>query len=353
MSKKRSSFIGKIGKDSYKQQTAGALYGYLNLPSGISVFTPKVDTRVKLDFIPYEVTDPNHPDKDEKFDIATPGTLWYKRPFLTHRNVGSDNKSNTVVCLKSFGKRCPICEARAELIKKGAPEKEVEALRPSRRNLYLVIPLDSDKHDSDKIYIFDISQAMFQKLLNKEIGENEEYQGFPDLENGYTLKVRFDAESFGDSKPFPKASRIDFLERSSQYDASMLSSVPNLDKVLNELTYEALSAKFYEMEEESPVEDADPDDNQPSQRTEKETSIKRHPVNKVGEEEEEPPKKLVRSQPATKPTKPEEKESSKSPKSSTNRCPHGHNFGEDTEQYNECDNCEIYPECIEANDRLK
>ncbi len=51
-----------------------------------------------------------HPDRDEEYGIAVPGSLWYKRPYWLHRGVGPENVS--IVCPSSIGKKCPICEYR-------------------------------------------------------------------------------------------------------------------------------------------------------------------------------------------------------------------------------------------------
>ena len=124
--KRKGNFRNKIRRDVERQETASSSYGYLNLPSGVSVFNPEPGSRVKMDIIPYEVTDTNHPDKFEDEQIAVAGDLWYKRPFKIHRNVGSGNDS--VVCPTSFGKKCPLCEYRAKRLKEGAPKEEIEEL---------------------------------------------------------------------------------------------------------------------------------------------------------------------------------------------------------------------------------
>ena len=36
------------------------------------------------------------------------------------------------------------------------------------------------------------------------------------------------------------------------------------------------------------------------------------------------------------------------PEGSKNKCPHGHKFGTDCEEFDECDECDSWNECIEA-----
>ena len=111
--KRKSSFKGKVNKNVDKQKRDASSYGYLNLPQGVGRFKEEGDSRASLDFLPYIVSDENHMDRDEEMEIAVPGELWYKKPFKIHRNIGSGNES--VVCLSTIGKKCPICEQRQKL----------------------------------------------------------------------------------------------------------------------------------------------------------------------------------------------------------------------------------------------
>ncbi len=329
MSKQRkSNFRGKVNQDAKRQKTAG--YGYLNLPKGVSVFNAEPGGKVRLDFLPYEVTDERHPDKDESLEIAIPGTLWYKRPFKTHRGVGVDNDS--VVCLTSIGKKCPICEYRKKRVNDGdADKEELGALKMSLRNLYVVIPLGSNKHEEEP-HIWDMSWWLFQDQLNKELEEDEDYEVFPDLEEGLTLRIRFDESVIGKSKPFADTSRIDFEERDEAYDEKILDDVPNLDEVLNILSYKDLHAKFFEMEdEESPEEEQD--DEQESKPARKKKPMKR----KTDEDEDD---KEEEEKPERKPRRTKQSESK-------DKCPHGHKFGKECEDHDKCDDCELWNDCYD------
>jgi len=291
---KKSSFRGKVASDSKRQQSQGSSYGHLMLPKGVSVFSPKPGSKVKLDFMPYEVTDEKHPDKNADLDIAVVGTLWYKRPYKVHKKIGSDE--DTVVCLASIGKKCPICEYRAKRQAAGADKEELAALKQSLRVLYAVIPLDSKEHEV-KPYLMDISQYLFQNLLNDELEEDEDYQVFPDLEEGLSLKIRFDSSTIGSSKPFAEASRIDFEKRKKPYSEDILKDVPNLDKVLKILTYAELDAKFLEMD----PEDIGKDDNDDAPKKDKKKDKKDSKPEK--EEKSDRKKKKVEEEPEEEPEK--------------------------------------------------
>jgi len=361
MSKKKTRknrFRGKVSKDSQRQKAQASQFGYLNLPKGIQMFQEEPG-RVWLDILPYKVTDEKHPDRDDELGIAVPGELWYKRPFKIHRNVGVNNE--TVVCLTSIGKRCPICEYRAKLRKEGGNEEEVAALRPSRRNLYVVVPKNNKKYDEEP-HIWDISQYCFQDLLNDEIEEDEEVAGFPDLEDGLTLKIRFSEEKFG-KNTFSMASRIDFIDRDEAYDESILDEVPNLDEILEVLPYKRMEAKFFELDEaEEETEDEEEEDDIPDFSSKRKRRKLKEPEEEEEEEEEEEdkPKQKSGSKPVKAEEEPEEEEEEEPParrtkrnkkKKTANKCPYGHVFGKDCDEYpDDCDECDLWDECIEASE---
>lgn len=426
MAKKKSSFRGKVHSDA--QRSESNKFGYLNVPKD-QQFSPEVDTKVMLDFMPYEVVDPHHPDRNDKDEVALVGDLWYKRSFKVHRNVGSDN--NAVVCLTSFGKKCPICEYRSKRVKEGADKDELDALKTSDRNLYVVIPLDSKKHKVQP-YVMDISQAMFGKLLKKELDDNPDCEVFPDLEEGMTLKVRFDGKTMGSSKPFPEATRIDFYDRKKPYPESILEEIPNLDKVLRQLTYAELEAKFFEIDNEEKAEDvkeekdelrrrsvAKEEDEPPTRKRKtvekeeepeprKRRTVKEEPKEEESEPEEveitwkdlqamkpsvlkqlceengletnpddfdddpgafrraiakeigiEYPKKAL-ARPSAK--EKEEEDEEPAPKTtsrskpvkeeeSTGTCPFKHKFGVDGNKFDDCDNCKVWDDCLDAKEK--
>jgi len=359
--KKKSNWGGKVTQDAHRQQKSGNAYGYLNLTRDVNMFSPEPGSRVKLDFLPYEVTDPKHPDLNPDAEIAVKGSLWYKRPFSTHRNIGVKNES--VICLASVGKKCPICEYRQKRIKAGADSEETDALKPSRRNLYVVVPLDSKKHEV-KPHVFDISQYLFQELLNEELAEDDENGIFPSLEEGLTLKIRFDSKTIGNSQPFAEASRIDFIERDDQYEEKILDEVPNLDEILNVLSYEELQAKLLEVDNEETGgklkdEEEEEDDDKPTRSS----SRTRGTRDKEEEEDDDKPVRRTITSTQRSSRKDEETEeneekpsrtrsSSKREEPKEDECPSGHVFGRDFEKEKykkDCETCEKWDDCYDAN----
>lgn len=399
MAKKKSSFRGKVASNATAGKASGASYGHLMLPKGVSVYKESPGGKAKLDFLPYVVSDEKHPDRNAQTQTALVGDLWYKRPYRIHRGIGAGN--DTVVCLTSVGKKCPICEYKMKLTKEGGSPDDIKALKSSLRNLYIVVPF-GEKNVEEKPHIWDISQAMFQDLLTTELEEKPENEVFPDLEEGKTLRIRFDSNTIGNSKPFAEASRIDFDDRDEVYDEDILDKVPDLDKVLKVLTYKELEAKFLEIDSEDskdeddedeekplrkkkvtkpePEEDEDEDeDDEPAPPARKKKVTKPEPEEDDEDEDDEPAPPVKKKKapapvedddededdepapPPTKKKKPapvededdDEPEPVKKKSSSGDKCPHGHRFGIDTEKYDECETCKLWDACDEAKSKRK
>ena len=342
MKKKKSSFRDKVSADSSRQKKQGSSYGYLNLVNGITLFKEEARSRISLDFLPYKVTDENHLDRNDDLGIAIPGELWYKKPFYIHRNIGVNNDS--IVCPTTIGKRCPICEYRAKRVKEGADKEELGMLRTSLRNLYTVIPLE-DKNYKEQPYLWDISQYLFQNLLNDEIEEDPDTGIFPDLEEGLTLKLRFSEASIGKNK-FAQTSRIDFKERSEAYTEKILEKVPNLDDCLTIYPYAKLEKLFLEIEDEKEEEEKKEAATSVTEVERDKGTYKRKKEDikedvTESEESDEQQRSIRRKKRHSKEKEKEEKE---------NPCSYGHTFGKDCDKYDDCKECEKWDDCIDASD---
>jgi len=379
---KKSRFAGKVATNSHKQASSGATYGHLQLPKGVNMFKEEPGGRCSIDILPYMVTDAAHLDRDDVNQVAQVGDLWYKRPYRHHRNVGPNNDS--AVCPTSIGKKCPICEYRARRIKEGAPDDEIKALRASSRNLYVVVPI-GDKKMEEVPHIWDISQFLFQDMLNEEIEENPEYEVFPDLEEGYTLACRFSEETFMKTA-FAKVSRIDFRERDYEYPESMLKEIPMLDEVLIVHPYATLEALFFgtdpdcacpatpaQQEDDAPAagkarrkktvapaaqeEDDDSGPAFPSEAEPPAAPARRVRTPKAAQEEDETPpaapaRRARAAAPAPAAAAPAKRQApaAKAKQDGEETCPHGGIFGVDCETMDACDTCTLWSDCIDAKE---
>lgn len=349
--KKRYSFRGKVSRN-VDQQARAKQFGYLNLPKGLPVFKEEAG-RVDLDIIPYTVGNLPHPDRDEEYEIAVPGSLWYRRPFWVHRGVTTE----AVVCPSTIKQPCPICEYRAQLLKEGADWRDdsVRALKPSLRNLYFVVPRGHKKFEQ-VVHVWDISQFAFQDKLNEEISENEAYEIFPDPVDGLTLRVRFVEETFAGNR-FCVVSRIDFIERAEDY-SGLLDELPCLDDLLVYHSYGEIESMFLggpgtvlEEDEEEEEED-EPEEPRPtpkpagtarfvSKRVEEDEDEEEEEEDEEEEEEDEP-------EPPAKPQLHRKDKQAVPVKKTAGKCPHGYRFGKDCDAHDECEDCELWEECLDA-----
>ena len=348
--KRKSNFRGRIAQNVKRRKREASSVGYLNLPKDIKLLSPDEETRkMNLDFLPYVVTHKKHPDQ---VDGAEAGELWFRSPFKVHRDVGVNG--DTIVCPTSIGKPCPICEYMAKLRKEGRDWDEIKVYRASPRALYAVMPLSLRKHDED-IYILDISDFLFFNELQDHLELNEEDEVFPDIEEGKTARLRLKWKSFGNNK-FYELVILGFEDR-DPYEESIIDDIPQLDDVLNILSYNELENKFLEMEDEISDETLDDkiEDEQPK-RSKYRRSTPDEEKDDEPEEKETPKRKTVRRRSAAKEEPEEEKkETSKRSKRSKDNpdCPYKHKFGEDFEKFDDCAECEKWDECEEANNETK
>ena len=377
--KKSNKWRGKTGASAKKDKTRGSQYGYLSLPNGVSMYKATPGGRSSLDFLPYLVGVNNHADKDTAIGIAEKDSLWWRKPFRIHRGVGGGNDS--VVCPASVGRKCYICEYVTQRAKEGASRDELKDLRAKDRMLYCVVPL-GEKEYVEEPHLFEISYHNFQKKFSNEINENPDNEGFPDVEDGLTIKIRWEKATVGSGEPFADADRIDFEERAEQYSEKILDKVPCLDDCLTVLPYDELKAKFLEIEEDESAgnakpksEEKDPDEDRSEKRKRKSTR----------EEEPEPAKdddackacegtgenskggvckpcggtgerqKAKDTEPVedSEPEDEKPKRTRKPAKDDDNkeRCPHGGTFGKDADDIEACADCAEWQDCIEEKER--
>ena len=396
-----SSMREAAKKRASERQNTGGGGTKFNFPDGVKVtfFKPEKGT-MKLDILPYEVTAENHP-------VVAAGDRWYQRTIFTHNGIGAEEKS--YLCLKTIGKKCPICEVRAKMVKSPDGDEDIiKSLTPKEREVFNVIDLNDEKAG---VQLWEYSYHLFGKLLETELREgDDDLAGFADLVDGKTLKVRFKEKQMGKNK-FLEADRIDFLDR-DDYDEDILEDVLDLDAILNVFPYEKLDAIFTEMEddeeedekpkkgkaskgkkeepeddeeeeEEKPKrgrasskkssKDEEEDDEEEEEKPKRGSKASKKPVKKEEEEDEEEedekPTRASKGKSKAKKEEPEddeEEEEEEKPKKGKGKakkeepeddeeeCPvDDGTFGKDCDEYEECIDCEFFEACQEKHDELK
>jgi len=401
---KTSRFRGKAAKSMERPKNQ---FSYLNIPDNINVFKAEGGTEVIFDIIPYEVTDEKHMDAKKNEEFAKPGTLWWKRPLRVHRDVGDDGIS--IICPTTVGKPCPICEHGARRKKAGADWKgELQYIFPKNRTLFYIVPVDASECEQDytegDVHLFEMSDHLFLDLLRERADKDEAYEDCLDESDGQSLQVYFREKKLR-KNTYAETSSINLVDREEQYDEDFCRELPSLDEMMKILSYKEIEALYFTMEG---LDDEDLDheefEDEPQEHTgysrkkktsqhktekepERRSRSRREEPEEEEEEEEEPEERKPRKRgtPSTKTRntsrsrsrnedeeteeeeeeeEPEEKKPRKSQSTRTRKtksdpedqeypdCPHGHVFGEDTDQFDDCDKCKIWTQCAERNDEL-
>jgi hypothetical protein len=395
MARKKASKKARFGKRSreWRKNKGSGGSNYLNaLPDGIEFFKPKGGKKYTFDILPYIVKNPElHPAHEA---INEDGLFWCL-PYRLHKNVGPNDL--LVVCPKSVGRACCICDERAEIYNDpDRDDDEAKPLNSSARTLFAIKMLKGPAKGS--IMIMDISDFCFMEALEEELDDlPEEYEDFACLEDGFSLEVRFKEESFGTIK-FAKASKVSFIERKKDYDESILDEVPCLDDLITWPTSEKIEKLFYGAAPEEADEDDDEDEKPKNKKSKKtrdeepddsdddvdvelewvdlvemdkddllevieneEIDIDEDEAEDADEDElrdfvaqEMGIKKPIKTKSKKKKsTKKERKAKQKGKTKSTKKaleCPYAYQFGVEFEDHEECDDeeCELYEKCLEA-----
>ena len=183
-----------------------------------------------------------------------------------------------------MNKPCPICDYRDQLKKEGGDEDEIKSLYPKERNLYAVM-FPQDRKLKGKVFLFDISDYLLQEMFETQLQDEEDFDIFPDHMEGVSVKVAFSEGVFGKNK-FAQPTRFDFVKREKQYTDAILEEIPNLDDCFNVLSYEALKTLFMSIPEETDEEEEE----RPRKKitTKKEEDDEDEPEEGEEEEEDEP-----------------------------------------------------------------
>ena len=265
----------RLSKEETKQKMSsqGAGGNWFNLPEGVEVWAPEKKGRYNLDIVPYEVSTENHPEEGiEK------GVLWFRTQFRVHHAVGMSEQS--VVCPRSIGKKCCICDEADRLRKLDEDEDVVRQLRGQRFTAMNILHPD----DPDTIAVLVLSSGKFDNILKEELQEeeNEEHLDFYQCEDGgRTIRVRFSEKTFAGNK-YLQATDIQFKERDDMDEDEILERVVDLDTILNVLPPEKIEALFLEGGEGETDEDED------EEQEEKEKPKSKSKSKRKSKKEEEP-----------------------------------------------------------------
>ena len=188
-----------LGKDESGNQYGGAsnyksTFDISKVGDGkLEKFKPHLGEN-RIDIIPFNAG-PNHP-----FVVTgqcQEGDTVYSLDYYLHKGIGP-NKSD-FVCLKQYGKKCPLCDESYRLYKAATNDNEKKAateIRNKRRCIYLVHDLIDDKYG-----YYDVAWFSFEKIVNSRASiRNDPNTGAPinpfDWENGKTIFFKTNKDKY-------------------------------------------------------------------------------------------------------------------------------------------------------------
>lgn len=291
-----ASIKDKIKKNFENRNSFGDIRVF-SKPDGVEFYKPKEGIN-RIRILNYPIKSSNHPDNKLNRDGYAIGESDYKLQYWVHRGIGIAKGS--YICLaKTYQKPCPICEELERLKQDIETDEEIiKDLKASERVLYNVY----DERD-EKIKLFEVSKYLFEKELVEEACIGEEITDFTDNK---IVKFRAVTKTLGKNEYFEYKS-FDFIDAEEGLTKDIHNSIISLDTILNVPTYDEVKNAFLAID--------------------------------VDEEKEEPSKKQEDSKPIAE---------RKSEKRVGSDCPHGHVFGKDCEEFEDCDTCKSWEKCSEA-----
>jgi hypothetical protein len=198
-----------------------------------------------LNIIPF-IAGNNMPIVDGKKLAA--GKVAHCLDVWVHGKVGINEDS--YICLaRSYGGKCPICEEQAELRKQDDyDDKYVKSLNPSRRVVYNIECLDSDKEAKKGLQYFEVSHYLFEKELT-EIAKKPRGGGFITYQDPDDGKIVFFRKS-GSGPTNTKYSAFKFEDRTEIVSDDILDAALVLDECIHIPSYEEVKNAFYGTESE-------------------------------------------------------------------------------------------------------
>ena len=339
-----------------------------------------------IDIIPYSIGE-NDPrlKKFSKRNELEVGDPHYVLEVFVHFNVGPVEGQSCICLAETYGKPCPICEHRKQLMKEGADEDVVNELKVSRypRAIYNIICLDSADEEAKGIQVFHTSSYLMEVELAKmakgpvrpgQVGIDP-YIYFADPDEGKSIS--FIKEGKGTNT---RVTTIRFLDRNYEIEDELLDAAYCLDDLVYVPTYDEVYEMYWgepkevveekldevkkavsekrerkvkkEIKEEEEIEKDEPEEVQENdcedfgksfdEFEECEDCDFRDECNDKQNEEEKPKKSRKVK---------EEKKSKKEKK--TTGCPEGHEFGVDVGEKDECDDCDKWDDCVSKAEQIE
>lgn len=331
MSKLKNKLKNKTKSHVANKDSGGGFKKWFSVPDGVEMYSVQEGKKKNLiDIMPYIVQTKNNPE-------TVKGDPDYLLALWVHRGIGV--KKEDIVCLKQYGKPCPICEEVERLKDDDADgnKKLIDDIKGKRRALYNVI----DLKDGNKHKLFETSHYKFERKLLVEAEDSEDGTIiFADLEEGFSVRIKGIADTFNGNE-FISLDSVDLEEREEQYEEDIINEMISLDTLVEVLSYDQIEKIFFQAPDEDDEREEDsPEEEEPKRKSKKSIQKSGKKSKSMDEDDDEPASEDEEDEEVEK----KSKHSSKK-KSNKSKCPSGHSFGEDCDEYADCDDCDLWDEC--------
>lgn len=102
-------------------------------------------------------------------------TFDYKLTVLVHSNIGVNK--DTVLCPRTVGRKCPICEHRDVLDNEGASDEELRPYGTAKKALYNVMIFDSEKEFNKGVQVWEAPHQSIEDELTDLAVEKDRRTG--------------------------------------------------------------------------------------------------------------------------------------------------------------------------------
>lgn len=340
-----------------------------------------------IDIIPYEA---GKLDRD-----VGEGDPTYTLEVHVHRGVGAGEE--WFVCPQEMAnKPCPICEHRKKLRDQGADKEQWKQLFPKKRNLYNIVCYDSREERKKGVQVWDVPYFYFEKSL-LAIAKKPQRAGskgidpfvpFSDPDDGKS--IAFTIEKAKSQDDYPSYVGHAFEDRDYAIEDEILDQAVCLDELVIIEDYDTIDKAYWgesggkekagrrggkkkKAKAEADVEDLrnmldevqDLDDWDDLESYVEDNNIEIGGEDELEDEfddEDELKEAIIERLEELIDEAEEEEEGeddggrrSRKRKSSggSNECPEGGVFGKDNNEFDECEDCKLWRDCVKESKKKK
>ena len=145
-------------RQNRERKTGGNFKAWIEFPEEIPIWKPEAGDHV-INILEFEMGDKDPCIKKyDKGSIFNEGDLTHMLEVAVHRNVGASKDS--YVCLKQYGKPCPICEHRDSLWEED--RDQAKKLYPSIRCVYNILSMYPDEDQEKGVMVWDVAPVYME-----------------------------------------------------------------------------------------------------------------------------------------------------------------------------------------------